>query len=203
MYITYLLTFEFLLKIMKTIFTFAFLLSLVFGLQAQEENLPTQSVFVEIGGPSLVYTFNYDFRFDKTDMNSWGLRAGVGGYKLSDEALLTIPIQATRLFGKGVHFFELGGGFTFINFKSTYSNYTMELNPDTGEWIEIFSEETRKDWNFILDIDKTPTVMGTLNFGYRRIPKNGGFTFRANITPIFNNHGFWPLFAGIGLGYAF
>jgi len=30
-----------------------------------------------------------------------------------------------------------------------------------------------------------------------------GFTFRANITPLFNTHGFWPLFAGIGLGYAF
>jgi hypothetical protein len=194
---------EFLQKNMKTIFTFAFLLCLVYGLQAQEDQIPTQSVFVEIGGPSLVYTFNYDFRFDKSDLNSWGLRAGIGGYKLSDEALLTIPIQATRLFGKKVHFFEVGGGFTFINYKSTFSHYSAVQDPQTGEWTETHVEETRKDWSFILDIDETPAVLGTLNFGYRRIPEDGGFTFRANITPIFNNHGFWPLFAGIGLGYAF
>jgi hypothetical protein len=45
--------------------------------------------------------------------------------------------------------------------------------------------------------------MGTMNIGYRKIPENGGFTWRVNLTPIFNNNGFWPLFAGIGLGYAF
>lgn len=181
----------------------AFLLLVVSGLQAQEGKIPTQSVFVEIGGPSLVYTFNYDFRFDKSNMNSWGLRAGAGGFKLSEESLLTVPLQVTRLFGRGKHYFEIGGGFTFINYKSTYTSYSYSYDAATGEHIETFTQESRKDWSFILDIDKTPNVMGTLNFGYRRIPVNGGFTFRANLTPIFNNNGFWPLFAGVGLGYAF
>jgi hypothetical protein len=45
--------------------------------------------------------------------------------------------------------------------------------------------------------------MGTMNIGYRKIPVDGGFTWRVNLTPIFNNNGFWPLFAGVGFGYAF
>lgn len=189
---------------MKKLFTLCCMLLVVFGLKAQEEGMATRSVFVEIGGPSLVYTFNYDFRFDKDNLRSWGLRAGVGGFKLSEESLVTVPLQVTRLFGKGKHYFEIGGGFTFINYRYSYEDYGYYIDPDTGEYIQTNSEQViRKDWHFILDVDKTPGIMGTLNFGYRRIPVDGGFTFRANLTPLFNNNGFWPLFAGIGLGYAF
>lgn len=186
---------------MKIFFAISCLLLATVSVQAQED--ATRSVFVEIGGPSLAYTFNYDFRFDKENLNSWGLRAGVGGFKLSDESLLTIPVQVTRLFGKGKHYFEVGGGVTFINYKYSYEHYNYYVDPDTGEYIQTSEQVTRKDWHFILDVDETPGFMGTLNFGYRRIPLDGGFTFRASLTPIFNNHGFWPLFAGIGLGYAF
>jgi hypothetical protein len=68
--------------------------------------------------------------------------------------------------------------------------------------IEIEKTE-ESDINFILPVDGSPSLMGTMNIGYRKIPENGGFTWRVNLTPIFNNNGFWPLFAGVGLGYAF
>lgn len=187
----------------KHFFAIALIMLVLFNLQAQKNEMATRSVFVEVGGPSLAYTFNYDFRFDRNTLTSWGLRAGIGGFKLSDQSLITLPIQATRLFGKGKHYFEVGGGITFMNYRSTYTSYEYTYDPDTGQYIESFMDVTRKDWHFILDIDKTPAMMGTLNFGYRKIPVDGGFTFRANLTPLFNNHGFWPLFAGIGLGYAF
>lgn len=160
---------------------------------------PTQSVFVEFGGPGLVYSFNYDFRFDKDRLDSWGLRMGAGGYARTEtwsdgrnsNGLLTIPVQATKLFGRSVHFFEVGGGATFIYYRSEYSDWGS-----TGT-------QVRKDFDFILNSGDTPTFMGTMNFGYRKIPVNGGFNFRANLIPVFNKNGFWPLWAGVGIGYAF
>ncbi len=72
----------------------------------QKAEGPTEGVFVELGGAGLVYSFNYDFRFDKKDQNSWGMRAGVGGYSLNNDAsLLTLPIQFNKLLGSGRHFF--------------------------------------------------------------------------------------------------
>ncbi len=173
------------------------------SLWVQAQSVPTRSAFVEIGGPSLVYSFNYDFRFDKQDLNSWGLRVGAGGYKLSEEALLTVPVQVTRLLGNGRNYFEVGAGFTFINYTDTYTHYDYSnYDPNTGE-SPIIGRTTDKNYHFILDMGDTPAIVGTLNIGYRRIPENGGFTFRTNITPLFNAYGFWPLFAGVGLGYAF
>nr|MBI1229934.1 hypothetical protein [Cytophagales bacterium] len=44
------------------------------------QNMPTQSIYAELGGAGLAYSFNYDFRFDKSDINSWGMRIGAGGW---------------------------------------------------------------------------------------------------------------------------
>lgn len=186
---------------MKVILSFLCLISATLFAQAQGE--ATRSVFVEVGGASLVYSFNYDVRFDKENLNSWGIRMGIGGYSLSDESLLTVPVQATRLFGQGRNYFDVGAGITLINYRNTYTSYDYSnWDPNSGEY-PILGEVTEKDYHFILEMGETPSVVGTLNFGYRRIPENGGFTYRVNVTPLFNSHGFWPLFAGIGLGYAF
>lgn len=176
------------------IISLLFLISFVSKAQYSQ---PTQSVFVELGGPAIVYSFNYDFRFDKENLQSWGMRVGVGGYARSSsynggnnsDGLFTIPLQVTRLFGRTKHFFELGGGATFMYARST-SNFGS-------------NQFSSKDYDFILNSGETPTFMGTLNLGYRKIPENGGFTFRANLTPVFNQNGFWPIWAGVGFGYAF
>jgi hypothetical protein len=155
------------------------------------QTMSDQSVYLELAGAGLAYSINYDFRFSKEDIQSWGMRVGAGGwattYNSGSESLLTLPIQMNRLFGKKTHFFEVGGGATFIHYRDRWGggNY---------EW---------RNFNFILDSGNTPAFMGTLNMGYRKVPENGGFTFRANLTPIFNHNGFWPLFAGISFGYAF
>ena len=94
----------------------------------------------------------------------------------------------------------MGAGFTFINHSYT-SYYYGNYDPNTGDYVS--RETTEKDYHFIFDIGETPNFVGTLNFGYRRIPQDGGFTFSANLTPLFNAHGFWPLFGRVGLGYAF
>ncbi|ERM82095.1 hypothetical protein P872_08475 [Rhodonellum psychrophilum GCM71 = DSM 17998] len=181
----------------KKIFGLGFILSLYSFVGQAQEKIPTQSVFVELGGAGLIYSFNYEFRFDKENLESWGLRVGAGGYGRVNgiydgretNAVFTLPVQVTRLFGKGKHFFEVGGGTTFIYAKRTYKY---------GNQYDEYS-----DFDFILESDNTPAFMGTLNLGYRRIPVDGGFTFRANLTPIFNQNGFWPIWAGVGFGYAF
>lgn len=173
------------------------ILNMLLILQAQAQDDATRSVFVELGGPSLVYSFNYDFRFDKKNLESWGMRVGAGGFKINDESLFTLPVQITRILGKDKNYFEVGAGFTFINYSSTFTVYTDPYNPNTANKV------TNKDYDFILEIGKTPSVVGTLNIGYRRIPEDGGITYRANVTPLFNGNGFWPIFAGVGLGYAF
>lgn len=190
---------------MKKLLTLVLILFSVQFLHAQEtESLPTQSVFVELGGAGLPYSFNYDFRFDKTKMDSWGMRVGAGGYSVSDgESFFSLPVMVNKLYGKGPHYFELGFGATFFTFSDESYNYCVNgySDPVTGEY--ICTEYESDNYQFILPVDGSPSIMGTLNFGYRRIPVDGGFTWKVNLNPIFNNNGFWPLYVGIGFGYAF
>lgn len=181
-----------------------FIFLLVFSLYAQEEEkLPTQSVYVELGGAGLPYSFNYDFRFNKERMDSWGMRVGVGGYATESESFFSIPVMVNRLYGTGPHYFELGFGFTFFGFDDNYDDYYCidGTFDEFGNYQCLQYEDS--SYNFILEVDGSPSIMGTLNLGYRRVPVDGGFTWKINLNPIFNNNGFWPLYAGVGFGYAF
>jgi len=167
-------------------------------LPGNAQELATRSIYVELGGAGLPYSLNYDFRFDKAKIDSWGMRIGAGGWAInegnnSSTSLLTIPVQITRLLGRDRHYFEVGGGATYVRFRETSTFYD-------GARIQT---RTYEDWDFILNTGNTPSLMGTLNLGYRKIPTDGGFTFRANLNPIFNHNGFWPLWFGVGFGYAF
>lgn len=173
---------------------------------AQEKPV-TQSIYLELGGAGLPYSFNYDFRFDKDKIDSWGMRVGAGGYAFSGgDSFFSAPIQVNRLFGKNGHYFEVGGGATFVAFRSSTYSYCQSgsYDPITGIWVCTQTYTSRSDFTeFILEIDGSPNVMGTLNFGYRRVPVDGGFMWKVNLNPIFNNRGFWPLWVGVGFGYAF
>jgi hypothetical protein len=164
---------------------------------ANAQELPTQSFYVELGGAGLPYSMNYDFRFDKSQMDSWGMRVGIGGWILtgehSSESLVTIPVQINKLLGKDKHYFEVGGGATWLRFRESYEYFNGTR----------MTTSTQDEYNFILNTGSTPTLMGTFSLGYRRIPTNGGFTFKANLNPVFNWNGFWPLWFGVGFGYAF
>lgn len=185
---------------------FAFFL-LLFGqiaLAQDTETTPaTQAIFIELGGPGLPYSFNYDFRFDKTRMDSWGMRLGFGGYALEGDSFFSLPVMVNKLYGKGNHFFEMGFGATFLAFKNEVYEYNNCYTDQNGNYICNPTSNSNSGTAFILDIDGSPSVMGVLNFGYRRVPTDGGFMWKINLNPIFNNNGFWPLFAGVGLGYSF
>ena len=110
-----------------------------------------------------------------------GFRAGIGGMAMGEFANITVPLQINYLAGRDGRYFEVGIG-------GTYSN-------------EGF-----------LDIEgKEFPVIGTMTFGYRKQPVDGGFMWRIGLSPGFgvslDDQGhrpyFLPYFPHLGLGYAF
>lgn len=135
-----------------------------------------KSVYFELGGPGLA-SFNFDSRFGPRE-DGIGGRVGVGGFSLSSDGdrvgVVFIPVGLNYLLGKdGKNYFELGGGVTPVIASSSFSD-------------ENFS-----------------STFGHLTFGYRLQPANGGFTFRAFITPVFGGFGFIPYYGGVSFGYKF
>ena len=166
--------------------------------QEADSKLATQAIYMELGGPGLPYSFN------KTRMDSWGMRVGFGGYAVDGDSFFSLPVMVNKLYGKGNHFFEMGLGATFLAFNNRDYYYENCYYDGNGNYIcNSNSSSGSESTSFILDINGSPSIMGVMNFGYRRMPTNGGFMWKVNLNPIFNGNGFWPLFAGIGLGYAF
>ncbi|HSI77928.1 MAG TPA: hypothetical protein VK957_18660 [Lunatimonas sp.] len=182
---------------MKNIFVFVLVCIPLFHAYAQDtSNVSYQAAYFEVGGAGLIYTFNYDFRFDKSQMDSWGMKVGAGGYWINDSGFFSVPLEINKLFGKGPHYFEIGAGVTFMAFKSNYYEWTCN---DNGCFSTAYPQRTE----IVLPINGSPNAMGTMNIGYRRIPVDGGISWKINLTPLYNSNGFWPLFAGAGIGYAF
>ncbi len=148
-------------------------------LSGSAANAQAKSVYVELGGAGLA-SVNYDMRLQKKD-DGLGFKVGVGGFKVDGTSALFVPVGLNYLLGKdGRNFFELGLGITFVSIKESYT----------------YSGGTIDDGNF-------STTFGHAFFGYRLQPKDGGFLFRAGVTPIFSKDGFIPYWAGVSFGYKF
>ena len=151
--------------------------SLLFCLNANAQN--AKVAYAELGGPGLV-SANFDMRFSQQE-DGLGGRIGIGGFSINDTydgkvSLITVPVGLNYLIGKdGKNYFEVGAGYTYINLGS-----------------KVESSSSNFESSF-----------GNLTLGYRLAPANGGFMFKAQITPIFNKNLFWPYFGGIGFGYKF
>ncbi len=123
------------------------------------------------------------FNFDTRfgkEATGLGARVGVGGMSIGTFSLITIPVGINYLAGKNGKYFEAGLG-------ATYSS---------AGFLEY-------------DLEQTP-VIGTMTFGYRSQPVDGGFTWRIGLTPVFGPQNgaeggvfFIPWWAHISAGYAF
>ncbi len=160
-----------------------------------------KNFYIEGGGNALIFSVNYDARFQKRT-DGFGYRIGIGGFTSLDlnsggRSLLAVPVQINYLAGKGAHFFEAGLG-------ATYST--------DGFWE---NESIQK---------KTP-ILGTITFGYRYQPVSSGLLIRVGMTPFFgvkknieyhydqatgiswstlvSDPLFWPLYGGLSVGYTF
>lgn len=146
---------------------------LVIGLTAGAQ--AAKSIFFELGGPGLA-SFNFDTRFSNKE-DGFGGRIGVGGF--------TIRVDGES---DGVVFIPIG-----VNFLT---------GKDQKNYFEVGAGVTPVIVSGDGDGDFTSTF-GHLNFGYRLQPRNGGFTFRAFITPVFGSFGFIPYYGGVSFGYKF
>ncbi|MGN6196088.1 MAG: hypothetical protein ACTHOB_14205 [Ginsengibacter sp.] len=162
------------MKHLKILFVF----SVFFSIQSKAQT--PKVLYAEIGGPGIA-SVNFDTRFSKNE-DGLGGRIGIGGFSLHDDldnsrvGIFTIPVGLNYLLGKdGKNYFELGAGFTYIG----------------GSSRDDFSSETFN------------SSFGNLTLGYRLAPAKGGFTFKAQITPVFGKGFFVPYYAGLGFGYKF
>ncbi|MEO6132439.1 MAG: hypothetical protein ABIQ02_11360 [Saprospiraceae bacterium] len=118
-------------------------------------------------------SINFDTRFGARE-DGLGGRVGVGGFAADGAGVVFIPVALNYLLGKDSrHYFEMGIGIT-----------------------PVLGSDGTGDGNF-------STTFGHLNFGYRLQPLDGGFTFRAFITPVFGNGFFIPYYGGVSFGYKF
>ncbi|CAN5508652.1 hypothetical protein BH09BAC6_BH09BAC6_08860 [soil metagenome] len=140
------------------------------------ETTRPRTAFLEVGGPGLALTLNYDTRFgNKRD--GLGYRVGAGYYNTGDNSVFTIPLQINYLWGSGSNFAEFGAGTTFLKSKGNNKGTFFQFDNVTG-------------------------FIATATIGYRYQQDNGGINFRIAFTPILYDEG---LVAGGGLsiGYTF
>lgn len=156
--------------------------------QGQVEKL----FYTELGGPGVLFSANYDTRFKANTKTGLGARVGIGftiydqetfdpnwgGYSYETKTLGTIPIGLNYIFGKpnNPNMFEVGGGVTFLTSKASILNYNSYTEGN---------------------------LLGHFEFMYRRVPLDGGFSWRIGFVPIINPDGNIFPFGAIGLGYSF
>jgi len=149
----------------------------------------THAAFMEVGGPSFIYSLNYDFRFSKSHPDGWGMRAGIGGYSIGEDYAFAIPVLANYLKGKKGNYFEAAFG-------------VIAGGGSSGV--------------LLMDPDSFP-LAGCVYVGFRAQPSDGGFVFMAGIpfiigakedynyeTNSYTDHIFaTPSWPGIALGFSF
>ena len=136
------------------------------GINASGEPDANNSIFLEGGGPGLLYSINYE-RIVEQD---WGVRIGFsytsfsasasggGSTASASAAFVTVPVIVSYLgMRAGNHILELGAGGTGI--------YASGAASGTG----------------IAASGSGMTALGTVQIGYRRQPVSGGLQFRIGL----------------------
>ena len=153
-------------------------------IRGKEITQNASQIYFELGGPSLIYSFNYDGRFGPYE-NGIGFRLGVGGAYLNGQGYFALPVQLNYLLGSAGKYAEIGAGITYapgLNFFGMYDQPNGSA-PTTNQY-----------------------TYGTFTLGFRSQPLGRrGFSFRAAFTPVisFNNGGSFFPWAGLSWGYRF
>ncbi|HNA96017.1 MAG TPA: hypothetical protein PK421_02225 [Chitinophagaceae bacterium] len=146
---------------------------ILFGMIAVSQTSTAQSVYAELGGPGLA-SLNFDTRFSKTN-GGFGGRVGVGGFSIDGSGIVFVPVGLNYLISKdNRNFFEVGAGVT-----------------------PVFGSGD------LADGDNFSSTFGHVLLGYLMQPADGGFTFRAFISPVFGSGYFIPYYGGVSFGYKF
>jgi hypothetical protein len=145
------------------------------GVEKQMRTSPNASqVYLELLGPGIFYSLNYDGRFAKME-NGFGFRVGLGGAGGNGGGYLAVPAQLNYLLGNNGQYLELGAGATFLT-----------------AGVDVLDDE-----------ESGSTVIGTATIGFRKQPfGKKGLTWRLAFTPFVGEFGFLP-WGGASIGYRF
>ena len=140
------------------------------------------TLFVELLGNGLFWSVNYE-RYLSESVTA---RVGVGYYSVgvsgsggsASASVTTFPLLVNYILGKSSNKFEVGAGVVLLH-ASASASVPGSSDGESGS-----------------------VLMGTATAGYRYAPYDGGFVFRAGISPIFG-HGFFLPWPGISFGYGF
>ncbi len=127
--------------------------------RAQSPTCPS-SVYFEALGNGLLYSVNYD----RLLTGSLGGRVGVSHFAPDEVSVTTFPVSAYYLVGSGNSRLELGLGMC------------------------VMLQGEKQSFSFMSSLDeefKGNGVLGTATLGYRHQHPEGGFMFRAGMTPFF------------------
>jgi len=138
--------------------------------------IKAKGYYLEVGGPGLAISANYDARFGK-QRDGWGYRIGLGGFIAGGNNVVTVPFQVNFLIGNHASMFEAGAGTTFLSSRG---------------------DNKGKTWEF----DKITGFIATATFGYRYQPEGKGINFRIAFVPLLTDQGFIPA-GGVSIGYNF
>lgn len=139
------------------------------------------AVYVELLGNGIVYSVNYDRLITPNVSARVGVSAATAEDGEGDRAtIITAPVTASYLWGRGNSKFETGIGVLVASASLEDLGDDLDIGDDVGD----------------------TSVLGTATLGYRYQPADGGFVFRAGLTPIFTTDSFVPWF-GVSFGYAF
>ncbi|MFC0877074.1 hypothetical protein ACE01N_10790 [Saccharicrinis sp. FJH2] len=151
-----------------------------------QSSLPesNNSIYVELGGNGMTYTFNMDHWFRMESGVAIAPRAGYG-------------YTPSKLFNGEDSFFAFPFELSFLMPFKNYNNY-LDVSPGIT-FIRAFGE--------YLTNDKMKAL--TIRAGYRYQKPEGGFLFRAGLLGIYNfytgssGRSNWQPWVGLSFGYAF
>ena len=222
--------------IRKSIFLLTVLVLLMIvnqSLSAQEEVFVVDKLFyVELCGPSVVMSANFDSRFKSNSRVGFGYRLGVGygaekfENKLGDilkDDILNNDIQNNEKLSDFYLAYYFAGipliqAATHIimcpaadDVKKSFFSVPIGVNYIFGRPRRISTFEvgagvtffSRKVLLYNWELEKSGYMTGYLSFMYRLMPVNGGLSFRIGITPIIGTAGDLFPTGAISLGYAF
>ncbi|HTI57863.1 hypothetical protein [Mucilaginibacter sp.] len=141
------------------------------------QHVKAVNAYLEVGGPGLAISGNYDARFKK-ERNGWGYRIGAGYFASGGNTVFTVPFQINYLYGEHSALLELGAGTTFLNSTGT--------NVGNSKW----------------EFDKVTGFIATATIGFRYQPQSRGLNFRIAFVPILYDEGLIAA-GGVSVGYTF
>jgi hypothetical protein len=141
------------------------------------EMIKAQSAYVEVGGPGLAISANFDSRFHK-ERGGWGYRIGAGYFSSGGNTVFTVPFQINYLIGQHTYMGELGAGTTFLHSTGT--------NMGNSKW----------------QFDNVTGLIATATIGFRYQPEASGLTVRIAFVPILYDEGLVPA-GGVSIGWTF